>query len=451
VSEEGGGEGGEADHDFPGNSRHLLVIADGLAEPPSDDSTLVRAETPVLDRMCGSGFLCRIDPQDAMPAERTTSERGIARLLGGDDTGSGSLQRASLLSLLPGGDEKGDGSACWFFLATPVLFDRERRLVRYVNDRDREHAFWTDLLDRFPKDPSCRLRPVRKADGRIDRMLLALSCPPSPDRCEGSPPRLGLSESSSGFSPAFSDLLRRTPGFEDFAQEGAPEGSRKKPEREINGLWLWGGGRSLVSGRGARDKWELQTTGGRWLVGDTLLVRALGLWFGYRSVPLLNSTGDVDTDLGEKMAEVLRRIREGASRIVLHLEGFDMASHRRDSPGKIRFLERVDREVFGLLEKWLEAGLLTSVRITSDHQSSPVSGNHESGPVPALFVHRNGSEGFGGLTGRGVSTPSVFRMTEKDSLSCPLVPVAEWNGWLDRYAKERGNLNGGKDLCLALS
>ena len=448
MSAEGGGEGG---CDPPEGSRHLLVIADGLAEPPTDESTLARAATPVLDRMCGSGFLCRIDPQDGMPAERTTSERGIARLLGGDDTESGSLKRASLLSLLSGVEEEGDGSACWFFLVTPVFFDRERRLVRYVNDRDREHLFWTRILDRFPDDPSCRLRPLRRGDGRIERMLLALSCPPSPDRCEGSPPRLGLSESFCGFSPAFSDLLRRTPGFENFFQEGPREGIRMGPGHEINGLWLWGGGPSLLSEREARDKRESQTPGRRWLVGDTLLVRALGLRFGYRSTPLRNSTGDVDTDLAEKMAAVLWGIREGASRIVLHLEGFDMASHRKDSPGKIRFLERVDREVFGPLEKWLDAGLLTSVRITSDHQSSPVSGNHESGPVPALLIHRNGSEGFAGLPGKGGGGPSVFRMTEKDSLSCPLVSVAEWNGWLDRYEKERANLNGGKDLCLALS
>lgn len=442
MSEEGAAEGRPS-------SCHLLVIADGLAEPPSPRTTMALAKTPALDRLARSGILCRIDPQEGVPAGRTTSERGIARLLDVSARESDSLPRASLLSLLL--DQESLTAPFlpprkWFFLATPVLCDTGGRLARYVNDPESEHDFWTGFLEKLPVNPSFGLFPLRKENHRISRMLLALSFLPPAGRREGSPPRSGLDRSEGGDFPEFREVLG--------PQEGLADGSfawrLDDPSRAVNQIWLWGGGPPLTAGQESRAGEGNLKTGQGVLVGDALLVRALGLWKGYRAAPLVRSTGDVDTDLGEKMNEVIRAVRSGAGKVVLHLEGFDMASHRRNSPEKIRFLERADREVFAPILAWLRTGLLTSVRVTSDHQSSPGSGNHEPGPVPALFCHR--TEGINEEAQKWTGgPPGGSRMTETAALDRPLVPVDEWNKWPFRFDNGLALQNGGKDLCLASS
>jgi 2,3-bisphosphoglycerate-independent phosphoglycerate mutase len=381
-----------------------------------------------------------------MPAERTTSERGISRLLGVAQDAVGSLRRASLLSLLLEGDLSsifpGDPTG-GFYVATPALFDHQGNLVRYVNDPENEHAFWTFFLDRFSENPFCKLIPIRKANDRIDRMLLVLSGSAFQGCREGDPPRSGLSASLGGFSSIFSGLVDQAMVSGGKVRCPSVWWKGEDRSRTVNGFWLWGGGSPLPSGLYGTQESSGDLRGKKILVADTLLVRALGRWMGFETPSLWHSTGDVDTDLGEKMRQVEKWARSGASKIVLHLEGFDMASHRKESERKVRFLERVDREVFTRLEEWLGAGLLTSVGITSDHQSSPLTGNHESGPVPALLVLRSGSSPGGGKR--------TLRMTERNARPCPLLPVDHWILSPFRCGQGVANQIGGKDLCLASS
>ncbi len=411
--------------ELPGGS--LLIIADGLAEPAGSASTLSSAHTPALDRLVRLGRLFRLDPQRGAPAEETTSERGIAALLGlGMPGGADSFRvsRGGLLALLAeGGRGASFGKSSWFYVATPARFASDGTLLSYVNDPERESSLWTALLDRLPPNPEFLLLPVRGAGtgsrggGSILRMVAAFPGPlafegrPSP----GFPPRTGRrgpeALCSGGLWEWFSREGRRLFG------EGREPGEPGKP-----GLWLWGGGE--------RPESSPTPLPGRFLVAQAPLVRALGRMAGYEDLPLSRATGETDTDLSEKLLRVREALASGASRVVLHVEGFDMASHRKDPPSKRDFLERFDRELLAPLFDALYSGEVGALGITSDHQSSPETGNHEAGPVPALLVRAEDMQSLrpgSPLDGDG---PSRRRMTEETSAESEFLPVDRWNSLL---------------------
>lgn len=95
---------------------------------------------------------------------------------------------------------------------------------------------------------------------------------------------------------------------------------------------------------------------------------------------LKNATGDVDTDLKEKASAALRE-SAGHDVVLVHINGTDEASHRKDLEGKIRFIERIDSEFFKELKENLK---FADITVLSDHQTSTVTGKHEEGCVDII-------------------------------------------------------------------
>lgn len=427
----------------PGGS--LLIVADGLAESPGEPTTLQCARTPALDRLSGGGELVRLDPQDGAPREAVTSERGVAALLGLGGAGDALPSRGGLLSLLADSLPLRAPAPrpSWFYVATPVRYssgERDGLLQSYVNDPTWESDLWEALLPRLPAERKFDLLPVfdrsfspmgtsrgssgREQGGRILRMVAAFS---GPVAGEGIPP--------SGLSPRTGRLRREAVAPPDlldwFAREMAWFDAirGRRAECGAQGLWLWGGG--------PRPELPRLPHPGRSLVAQAPLVRALGRMAGYSDLPLCRATGETDTDLGEKLAQVVAALLSGARRVVLHVEGFDMASHRKDPEGKRCFLERFDREVLEPLSRMLHSGDLGALGLTSDHRSSPLTGNHDAGPVPALLV-----------TGDALKRPerSGARMTEAAAESAPILPMEQWN---DRLFSEEAAFAGRQDKKFA--
>lgn len=92
---------------------------------------------------------------------------------------------------------------------------------------------------------------------------------------------------------------------------------------------------------------------------------------------LNNATGDVDTDLEEKAKAVLSEIKTHDV-VIAHINGTDEVSHRKDLPGKIKFIEKIDKE---FLREIYEKTQDTKIIIVSDHQTSTSTGKHEKGLV----------------------------------------------------------------------
>lgn len=92
---------------------------------------------------------------------------------------------------------------------------------------------------------------------------------------------------------------------------------------------------------------------------------------------LKNATGDVDTDLKEKARTVLNEIKTHDV-VIAHINGTDEVSHRMDVHGKINFIEKIDRE---FLNEIYEESRSTQLIVLSDHQTSSITGKHETGFV----------------------------------------------------------------------
>ena len=95
---------------------------------------------------------------------------------------------------------------------------------------------------------------------------------------------------------------------------------------------------------------------------------------------LKNATADVDTDLAEKASVVLSEIKTHDV-VIAHINGTDEVSHRKDLPGKIKFIEKIDNE---FLREIYEKTHYTKIIIVSDHQTSTITGKHEKGLVDLI-------------------------------------------------------------------
>lgn len=111
------------------------------------------------------------------------------------------------------------------------------------------------------------------------------------------------------------------------------------------------------------------------------IVRGIAKAMKIDLVYLKNATGDTNTDLLEKAKAVLDEI-ETHDVVIAHINGTDEVSHRKDLSGKIKFIEKIDREF--LSEIYTNVVENTKIIIVSDHQTSSKTGKHEKGYVDII-------------------------------------------------------------------
>lgn len=116
------------------------------------------------------------------------------------------------------------------------------------------------------------------------------------------------------------------------------------------------------------------------VISGTSVVRGIGKLLGMDVWTVPGATGDTDTDLNAKRFAAL----DAAGKypfVLLHINGADEASHRKDAMEKRAFLSRVDAEIVRPL-----ATNLPFFIVTGDHAADPRTGTHESTPQP-VFVN----------------------------------------------------------------
>lgn len=111
------------------------------------------------------------------------------------------------------------------------------------------------------------------------------------------------------------------------------------------------------------------------------VVKGIAKLMDIRIPELKNSTGDVDTDLNEK-AEVVLQETKNYDTVIVHINGTDEVSHRKDIQGKVKFIEKIDRELLSKIYNNVESN--TVITVLSDHQTSSVTGKHEKGLVDVI-------------------------------------------------------------------
>ncbi len=88
----------------------------------------------------------------------------------------------------------------------------------------------------------------------------------------------------------------------------------------------------------------------------------------------------LETDLPFRVKKAVNAL-ERYDFVILHINGADTNAHNKNFPGKVKFLEKVDREVFSQIVKLSHI----NIAVISDHETDSRTGEHSFGPVPFLI------------------------------------------------------------------
>lgn len=140
-------------------------------------------------------------------------------------------------------------------------------------------------------------------------------------------------------------------------------------------LWPWGASNSIDLDI------KKENTG---MIAGIDLVCGIGKALGMKVIQPVNTNGDSDTDLNNKFRAFLEIIKE-VDNLVIHINGFDELSHRKDFNGKLKFIDKVREEFILPLLNYMER-YKYKISITCDHRTDSFTGNHEKGLVPYLEI-----------------------------------------------------------------
>ncbi|MEG2338346.1 MAG: hypothetical protein RSB66_04640 [Clostridium sp.] len=185
------------------------------------------------------------------------------------------------------------------------------------------------------------------------------------DRGEGlCPPHFNIGckiEDIIGNSPDIDNILKDSMGY--FKLKGY----------KGLGLWPWG-----VSHKPSFKKYHRDTG----LICGIDLVHGIGIHLGMDSIKVQGATGDIDSNILGKLIETKLSIEKN-NRTILHINGFDESSHRRDLNVKKAFINRVREQVIlPLIKQSISDNI--DIYITIDHRTDSKTGQHERGWVPIL-------------------------------------------------------------------
>ncbi len=166
------------------------------------------------------------------------------------------------------------------------------------------------------------------------------------------------------FSRRAHDILKNHPLNQERIQKGLPP---------ANYILLRGGG-VVPNLKSLYERFKIRGA----CVAAAALVKGVCRLAGMSVIDVPGATGSVDTDLNAKAKAALRAL-ETHEFVILHVKGFDEASHDGNVGAKIQLIERVDT----MLNKFIDATDLIAVAV--DH-TTPVSvRKHTGDPVPILI------------------------------------------------------------------
>ena len=114
-------------------------------------------------------------------------------------------------------------------------------------------------------------------------------------------------------------------------------------------------------------------------VAAAALVKGVCRMIGMKVVDVPGATGGVDTDLDAKAEAALKEL-ETYELVLLHVKGFDEASHDGNATAKVQLIERTDK----MLEQLIDA--VDFVALAIDHTTSVSVREHTGDPVPVAIA-----------------------------------------------------------------
>lgn len=122
------------------------------------------------------------------------------------------------------------------------------------------------------------------------------------------------------------------------------------------------------------------------LIAGSKFLRTLGNLINMKVICPRGATGGLDTDLKEKVKATIEEIKHGNDIVFLHINLTDEVSHKGDLEGKIRVIEKIDKEVVGtIIGELLNSIDNFKLMIVTDHYTCCSTKSHEKGEVPFLI------------------------------------------------------------------
>lgn len=109
------------------------------------------------------------------------------------------------------------------------------------------------------------------------------------------------------------------------------------------------------------------------------IIKGISKYLGIEIIEVSGATGHLNTNLLSKLNAALLASKK-YDFVILHINGCDEAGHDKNFAEKKNFIEKIDRIVFSRLTK-----KDLNLAISSDHQTSVITGSHQFGSVPFII------------------------------------------------------------------
>ena len=149
---------------------------------------------------------------------------------------------------------------------------------------------------------------------------------------------------------------------------------------EANSIWLWGQGRAPDFPY-FRDRFGL--SGG--IISAVDLIKGLGILIGLTPIQVEGATGYLDTNYRGKAEKAIEFLGEHDF-VFIHVEAPDEAGHNGDMDAKIHAIERIDKDVVGVVIQGISRFEDYSILVASDHLTPIVKRTHTTEPTPFAWA-----------------------------------------------------------------
>lgn len=114
-------------------------------------------------------------------------------------------------------------------------------------------------------------------------------------------------------------------------------------------------------------------------IAAAALVKGVCMMAGMKVIDVPGATGSVNTDLNAKAKAALKALKTHEL-VILHVKGFDEASHDGNAAAKVKLIERTDKE----LKPFIDAADFVVLAI--DHTTPVTVREHTGDPVPIVIA-----------------------------------------------------------------
>jgi len=372
------------------NKKYLILVPDGMADYPitsiGNKTPLMVADTPNMDLLSQKGLLglAKTVPDGMEPG----SDIANFTIMGYDPkyyTGRGGLEAASIGVKLNNNDI---AFRCNFItVKNGVLEDYSAGKITSKEGKA--------LIDELNRSIGKKYN-IEFYQGKSYRnLMIARNCPELL-QVECTPPHditgrkiddyLIKSSQSSTLEGknALSDIVNRL--NEIMLESRSVLGNStvniervKNGKRPANMIWLWGQGKKP----NISTYKELYGINGS-VITAVDLIKGLGIYAGLDVIDVPGATGYTDSNLLNKAEYALKSLKN-KDFVFVHVEATDEMGHEGDLEGKIKAIERFDREILGTIFDGLEEFKKFSIILLPDHPTPIEYRTHTSDPVPFVL------------------------------------------------------------------